>query len=447
MPFLDAAPYIQQAAGSVLGQSWTALELLLVDDGGTDGSDQIARDLAATDPRVRVLTHAGRLNRGIGASRGLGISEARGDLVAFLDADDAWEPHHVADQVALLRAHPEADLVCGRNWAWRSWHAPAAIDVLSELAFAADAVVSGRRLLAAVLRNGAFATATCSLMARRNTLAGVIPHIEGFPGLFEDQVLNAWLQMRGTAVMSGATSAWYRMHKQSISASLVGEEARAYLRYLSWIRDRLSEEEPGDRELVELLDEAHRRTIGSLAPPRRSRRGRLLRAVVPTAARRHVGRVRSALHRLRTGAVEPVIGPEEVAWALHRHGADVRGDVLVLGDGTALAESTATTSVRVRPWPGPQVGMGPHHALAGLDSEAHDCVLLLPDPAPVGPGDLGMRHLRRTLRPAGVLLVVLRREDPALADHLRAVFGWDAVSHDAPGAPYASVLRAFVPAA
>ncbi|ADB73194.1 glycosyltransferase family 2 protein [Geodermatophilus obscurus] len=446
MPFLDAAPHIRQATGSVLRQSWTNLELLLVDDGGTDGSDRIARRLAEADPRVRVLSHEGRRNRGTGPSRALAIGHARGDLVAFLDADDAWEPHHVADQIALLEAHPEADIVCGRAWVWRSWRHPAATDVLSDLAFVPGAVVSGRQLLAAVLRNGAVATSTCSLLARRETLLGVVPHVEAFTGLFEDQVVNAWLQLRGTAVMSGATSAWYRMHDRSISARLGSqEEARVYLRFLAWVRDQLGEGEgEGDAELVELIDRASRRTTESLPPPQQPRPGHLLRAVVPTAVRRQIGRVRRALHRPRTP--EPEVGPQEVAEALHRHGADLRGDVLVLGDGTAVVGSTATTSVRALPLPGPQAAAGPAHVLADLASDAYDCVLLVEDAGSVEAGDRGLRHLRRALRPGGVLLVVPRRDDPSLAEDLQAVFEWDAVSRDAPGGPYATVLRAFVPA-
>src|SRR3954470_154089 len=72
MPFQDAAPFLRDAVGSVLQQSWAALELVLVDDGGTDGSERIAHGLAAADPRVRVVTHEGRQNRGTGPSRALG---------------------------------------------------------------------------------------------------------------------------------------------------------------------------------------------------------------------------------------------------------------------------------------------------------------------------------------------------------------------------------------
>ncbi|WP_216870707.1 glycosyltransferase family 2 protein [Modestobacter excelsi] len=445
MPFLDAAAYLRQAAGSVLGQSWQAVELLLVDDGGTDGSDRIAGELAASDPRVRVLAHEGRRNRGTGPSRALGISQASGDLVAFLDADDAWEPHHLADQVALLATHPEADLVCGRDWVWRSWRDPAATDVLSDLAFAPGAVVQGKQLLAAVLRNGALATSTCSLVARRETILGVVPHLEAFPGLFEDQVVNAWLQLRGDAVMSGTASAWYRMHDRSISVRLGDEEVRAYRRFLTWTRQQLEEQgETGDSQLLELLDCALAGASEASSPPQRSRLGGLLRAAVPAGARRGARRALSALRRGRTA--DPEVGPKEVARVLHRHGAHVRGDVLVLGDPAEVIGSTAATSVQCRPWPGPQAAVGPAHPLADVDSDAYDCIVLLQDPATPGAGDLGLRHLRRALRPAGVLLVVLRGEVPALAEGLRDVFGWDAVSRDAPGGPFPVVLRAFVPA-
>ncbi|HEX8089705.1 MAG TPA: glycosyltransferase family 2 protein, partial [Blastocatellia bacterium] len=89
--FLNAEEFIAEAIESVFDQTYSDWELLLVDDGSTDASAEIAlRYAAGYRGRVRYLEHEGHQNRGMSASRNLGIASARGEFVAFLDADDVW---------------------------------------------------------------------------------------------------------------------------------------------------------------------------------------------------------------------------------------------------------------------------------------------------------------------------------------------------------------------
>src|ERR687886_2833620 len=107
--FLDAGRFIQEAIESVFAQTHGTWELLLVDDGSTDDSTQIARRYAARCPeKVRYLEHPGHQNRGKEISRNLGISHAEGEYIAFLDADDVRLPHALEQQVAILNSYPEA---------------------------------------------------------------------------------------------------------------------------------------------------------------------------------------------------------------------------------------------------------------------------------------------------------------------------------------------------
>ena len=104
MPFLDSARFIAESVESVRAQTYQAWELLLCDDGSSDASTEIARRFAAADPeRIRWAEHEGHANRGASAARNLGLSLARGDYVAFLDADDVWLPRKLEEQVALLK--------------------------------------------------------------------------------------------------------------------------------------------------------------------------------------------------------------------------------------------------------------------------------------------------------------------------------------------------------
>jgi glycosyltransferase involved in cell wall biosynthesis len=114
LPFLDESRFLESAVATVLAQEERRWELLLVDDGSTDGSGDLADRLAATEPsRARVLRHPGGVNRGLPASRNLGIRHARGEFVAFLDADDTWTPDKLTRQVAQLVEHPAAGMACG----------------------------------------------------------------------------------------------------------------------------------------------------------------------------------------------------------------------------------------------------------------------------------------------------------------------------------------------
>src|SRR5262245_22187425 len=103
MIFLNAAQFLQEAIWSVFAQTYDDWELLLVDDGSTDGGTDIALRYAHRYPqRVCYLEHPGHQNRGMSASRNLGIRNAKGDYIAFVDADDVWLPSKLAQQVAVL---------------------------------------------------------------------------------------------------------------------------------------------------------------------------------------------------------------------------------------------------------------------------------------------------------------------------------------------------------
>src|SRR5204863_1254026 len=93
MPCYDAAPYLKQAIESVLRQSYGNLELIFVDDGSNDGSVNIAADFAEHHPGRMTMLRTNR--QGPYPARNVGLSRARGEFIAFLDADDYWAPDFV----------------------------------------------------------------------------------------------------------------------------------------------------------------------------------------------------------------------------------------------------------------------------------------------------------------------------------------------------------------
>lgn len=90
MPCYNAAPYVEEAVTSVLQQSYPAIELIVTDDGSTDGSTDILQRLAAAHPERMTLTFQNRA--GPYAARNLALAHAHGQCIAFLDADDTWHP-------------------------------------------------------------------------------------------------------------------------------------------------------------------------------------------------------------------------------------------------------------------------------------------------------------------------------------------------------------------
>jgi GT2 family glycosyltransferase len=110
MPAFNAEKYLHTAVESVLRQSFGDLELLIVDDGSSDGTVAVAQAYAARDPRVRVLEQA---NAGPGPARNTGFRAATGRFFAFLDSDDEWDESFLDEHLAVLNARPDVDVVVG----------------------------------------------------------------------------------------------------------------------------------------------------------------------------------------------------------------------------------------------------------------------------------------------------------------------------------------------
>lgn len=305
MIFRDAEEFFDAAIDSVLAQTHPAVELLLCDDGSSDGSTALAMARTASHPdRVRYLDHPGHAHRGMSSTRNLGLAAARGDLVAFLDADDFWEPDHLSHEVGLLLEHPEAALVCGQAVDWYSWDGSGAVDHPSPLPWPPGVVVPPPQMLTAVLHRGAFRTPICNLLVRADALREVGGSEHQFPAAYEDQVLLAKLYLNRSCVISGSRTARYRRHSRSNTALAVASgqydpflpnpSREAFLR---WLHGNLSAE--GDHshdELKTLVGVALTPYDGSPA----SRHARLRAAVPPTVRRVVKGVVR------RSRAIGPV---------------------------------------------------------------------------------------------------------------------------------------------
>ncbi len=264
-PFLNAGPFIGEAIESVLAQTRPDWELLLVDDGSTDASTAIAQAFAAAHPdRIRYLTHDGRVNKGASASRNLATSAARGEFIAFLDADDVYRPDKLAAQVPLLEAHPDAGMLYAATEYWHSWTGrPDDRErdrIWRRFGVPADAIVAPPRLLATFLRDGGTVPCMGSVLARRRAIEHVGGWEESFHHICTDQVFHAKLALHFPVFVAGGCWDRYRQHDGSACHTVerAGQMHAAFLRYLTWLETYLARHKVEDREVRAALRSALR---------------------------------------------------------------------------------------------------------------------------------------------------------------------------------------------
>lgn len=111
MPLYNKAPYVRKAVESVVGQTYRDWELVVVDDGSSDGSGEVVAGVA--DARIRIIRQE---NAGVGATRNRGVAESSAPYICFLDADDWWEPTFLEEMEGLITRYPDAGIYGTGYW-------------------------------------------------------------------------------------------------------------------------------------------------------------------------------------------------------------------------------------------------------------------------------------------------------------------------------------------
>jgi glycosyltransferase involved in cell wall biosynthesis len=259
IPFYNAERFLAEAIESVLAQTYTDWELILVDDGSTDGSTEIARRYVSCSPgRIQYLEHPGHLNLERCRSRNLGITRSRGEYIATLDSDDVWLPMKLEQQVRLMEAHPAAGLLYGRSEYWYSWaetappaqqnHIPA-LAPGGKLYYPLDLM----KLCYPLGRVGA--PCPSDFLLRRWAVTKVGAFEESFDSLphniYEDQAFLAKIYVHVPVFVSETCWDRYRVHEMS-STALVGRNGNSEIlrrRYFDWLRRYLTVEGEQDAAL------------------------------------------------------------------------------------------------------------------------------------------------------------------------------------------------------
>ncbi|MEG3439697.1 glycosyltransferase family 2 protein [Pannus brasiliensis CCIBt3594] len=264
--FFNAERFFEEAIESVFAQTYENWELILADDGSTDGSTALARGYADRYPeKVRYLEHEGHQNRGMSATRNLGIRHARGEYIAFLDSDDVWLPNKLERQVTLARSNPSAALIYGKSLYWESWTgAPedSQRDSIPDSYVPADTLYSPPALLLLCYPLGeALPPGPTDLFLRRDAVEKVGGFEEGFSKIYqmyEDQAFLTKFYLDFPVYVSGECWDKYRLHPDSCCATVSrsGNYDRVRLYFLTWFENYLNRRGIADSEIRSALDRA-----------------------------------------------------------------------------------------------------------------------------------------------------------------------------------------------
>ncbi|ART54021.1 glycosyl transferase family 2 [Acidovorax carolinensis] len=255
IPVRNGKDYLQEALDSVLQQSFTDLELLLINDGSTD--DDYDR-YALQDQRIRVIHLTGT---GVSRARNVGMAQSRGELIAFLDADDLWFPGKLQAQVRYFDDHPDVGVVFGKFIRWPALlgggFAPASSLIQDASRFTTAEPERSGWLYARLLKG---------LLVGMNTAVirrGVYEAIGGFDeSMRQGEDYDFWLKSSRISEMHSLNGpvALYRIHGASAMHKLSDENHLANLikvATLRWSASYRPSEDITNHEIKRRLGEAH----------------------------------------------------------------------------------------------------------------------------------------------------------------------------------------------
>jgi glycosyltransferase involved in cell wall biosynthesis len=271
IPFFNVAPYLEEAIESVLCQDYSDWELILADDGSTDGSSAIADRYREAHPgKITLVSHPGGANKGAAATRNLGVRHAKGVYVALLDSDDKWMKDKLAYQVAIARRYPDVALVCGASVFWRTWSARASrgtdggldapADKIESVHFAEltdaffeqhpelsrDEVANQGQASGDIILRPPFsavllyplgdqsAPCPCSVLVKKDIITAVGGFVETFRGrhaFYEDQAFLVKVYLIGSVYISAEAHDYYRIREGSVMSQSAGKRRYRMTRF------------------------------------------------------------------------------------------------------------------------------------------------------------------------------------------------------------------------
>jgi glycosyltransferase involved in cell wall biosynthesis len=233
IPCYNYGHFLSETLESILAQTWPYWECIIVDDGSTDNTAQVAHHFQDRDSRIKYVAQN---NQGVSTARNRGLSECKGSYVQLLDADDKLEARKLEQQVAYLEQHPAVDIVYGGMRYFQEKNQSLSADISKRMAFPKISGVGGEVLVFLIRRN---------IMVINAPLvrSSVFTEVGLFnPGLVGNEDWEYWIRC-GLAGRSfhyqdaEATTALVRVHPHSATQNVLpmlvaGLEIRVHLQKL-----------------------------------------------------------------------------------------------------------------------------------------------------------------------------------------------------------------------
>ncbi len=265
IPFYNRQAFLAEAVESVIGQTFSDWELLLVDDGSTDNSAAIAQKFADRYPaKIRLLQYSDKRNKGASAARNLGARHAAGEYLTFLDSDDVFFPYTLEKEMEGFELHPEADAVCGTAMVWYSWLKKKGVwnkDFKIDLVLETQRLYEAPELFLHNLNASGRKPHFNATLLKRSFVDRIGAFEEEFKSVGEDQALWAKVSLHGSIFVLNDSLAKYRQHPDSTCANLLldGKDIENWELFFSWLEDYLTKNGITDAEVWEALDRFRKR--------------------------------------------------------------------------------------------------------------------------------------------------------------------------------------------
>jgi len=255
IPVFNRVEFLDEAIQSVIAQTYQNWELILVDDGSSDGSFEKEQQWVARFPdKIRSVTHEGRINRGISATRNRGNQAARGSYIACLDSDDMWVADRLEKQIQIVKRHPEVGLIVGATLYWHPSEPRS--DQIFQVGGPKDTLIQPPQLFYDLYPLGdATSPSMNSVLLRKGVIDRIGGWEERFRTTYEDQAMLIKVYLSEPVYISSNQADIYRQHAASImQTELVGSRyfRHRYI-FLTWLEEWMRTEQPLRTAELELV--------------------------------------------------------------------------------------------------------------------------------------------------------------------------------------------------
>lgn len=272
VPCYNYGRYLTHCVNSVLCQEGVSVEVILIDDASTDGSDHIVRQLGAQDARIRTICHS--VNRGHIATYNEGIAEVRGDYTVLLSADDLLTPGCLGRATSLMEAYPLVGLTYGFPVDFTDSHLPAARTIAKSWI-----IWPGHDWLAYRCRVGRNIVRSPEVVLRTSVLREVGGYQDHLPHAADFELWMRAATVSDVGYVAGADQAYYRIHAANMHQSVfdmlddfsqrlasfdaIFDERSQLLKDPGWMRDMAHRAIARSALSQAVRDTAHRAIAGS----------------------------------------------------------------------------------------------------------------------------------------------------------------------------------------